>query len=150
MRTLRFIVAFSAIAFSLHGQAAPLVHEGESPPARAWRLAIEAGDLAALAQMHDAQTVAFPPNNEETKGRDAIMTGYADLFAHFRVTVDNNEAYWVENGPLVVSWGITTLHLHPKTGGAEQISRSRFTDAAFFQGGHWVYLVDHASKPTRK
>ena len=124
------------------------LHDGESAPARAWRTAMEQGDLATLARMHDASTIAYPPSTMQVKGAAAIMAGYADLFAHYTVRVTVEDAHWVEQPPLVVSWGLTTLTLHPKTGGPDVISRTRFTDAAVAMGGDWRYLVDHASKPT--
>ena len=125
-----------------------LVHDGESQPAKAWHAAMERGDLAALAAMHDARTIVYPPGSTQVTGAQAIMAGYADLFAHFSVTVTIEDAHWVEVPPLVVSWGLTTLTLHPKAGGADVVSHTRFTDTAVAVGGHWRYLVDHASKPT--
>ncbi len=127
----------------------PQVHDGESPPARAWHAAMEHGDLSALAAMHDAHTIAYPPGSVEVKGGQAIMAGYADLFAHFTVAVKVEDAHWIEVPPLVVSWGLTTLTLHPKDGGADVVSHTRFTDAALADGDHWRYVVDHASKPTK-
>ena len=125
------------------------MHDGESPPAVAWRTAMERGDLAALAAMHDSKTIAYPPGAMQVNGAPAIMAGYADLFAHFTVRVTVEDAHWVEVPPLVVSWGQTILTLHPKDGGADVVSHTRFTDAAVALGGHWRYLVDHASKPTK-
>ena len=129
--------------------AEPQVHDGESPPATAWRTAMERADLASLAAMHDDHTVSFPPNATQVKGAPAIMAGYADLFAHFTVRVKVEDAHWIEVPPLVVSWGLTTLTLHPKGGGADVVSHTRFTDAAIAVDGHWRYVVDHASKPSK-
>ena len=130
--------------------APPAVHDGESAPGTAWRRAVEAGDLPALARMHDTATIAFPPGTMQVKGAAAIVAGYADLFSHYTVHVAVADAHWVEEPPLVVSWGLTTLTLHPKAGGADVISRTRFTDAAVAVDGGWRYIVDHASKPTGK
>ena len=129
--------------------AAPLIHDGESPPAAAWRKAMESGDLATLSRMYDDATASYPPDAMQTKGKPAIMAGYADLFAKYQVKVTVADAHWVEQGPLVVSWGLTTLTLHPKIGGADVVSRTRFTDAAGPIEGGWRYLVDHASSPTK-
>ncbi len=134
---------------ALVASALPGIHDGASPPAAAWRAAMEAGDLAALARMHGPDTVAFPPGQTEVKGAAAIMAGYADLFAHDTVKVTFDEAHWIEVPPLVVSWGLTTLTLHPKTGGPDVVSHTRFTDAAVKIDGGWRYVVDHASKPVR-
>ena len=41
-----------------------------------------------------------------------------------------DEAHWIEVPPLVVSWGLTTVTLHPKAGGPDVVSHTRFTDAA--------------------
>ena len=124
-----------------------MIHDGASPPAAAWRIAMEAGDLAALARMHGPDTTAFPPGQTEVKGAVAITAGYADLFAHDTVTVTFDEAHWIEVPPLVVSWGLTTLTFHPKAGGPDVISHTRFTDAAVKIDGGWRYGGDHASEP---
>ena len=137
------------LAPSIADAAPPMVHDGASPPAAAWRAAIEAGDLAALARMHGPDTTAFPPGQVEVHGDAAIMAGYADLFAHDTVRVTFDEAHWIEVPPLVVSWGLTTLTLHPKNGSPDIVSHTRFTDAATKVDGGWRYIVDHASKPAR-
>lgn len=122
-----------------------VVHDGQSAPVAAWRNAMETGDIPALARMHDAGTIAFPPRSIVVKGGDAIMAGYKDLFANFTVSVRVDDAHWTEVPPLVVSWGLTILTLHPKAGGADIVSRTRFTDAAVRTSDGWRYLVDHAS-----
>ena len=136
-----------AAALSNARAQTPAIHDGPSSPAAAWRAAMEAGDLATLAAMHRPDTVAFPPGQLEVKGGTAIMAGYADLFAHDTVTVTFEEAHWIEVPPLIVSWGLTTLTLHQKAGGADVVSYTRFTDAAVKIDGGWRYVVDHASKP---
>ena len=80
------------------------------------------------------------------------MAGYAELFSAYTVTVAVEDAHWVEQPPLVVSWGLTNLTLHakphgPKAGTPDIVSHTRFTDAATRIDGGWVYLVDHASMP---
>ncbi len=125
--------------------AAPVVHDGLSPPVRAWKAAMEAGDVAALARMHDGATIAYPPNAVEVRGGVSILKGYVETFATDTVRVTVDDAHWVEQGPLVVSWGRTTLTFHPKAGGKDVVSHSRFTDAAVATDGGWRYLVDHAS-----
>ncbi len=141
------VLAAATLAVSIARAGTPLIHDGASPPAAAWRAAMEAGDLAALARMHRPDTIAYPPGQTEVKGAAAIMAGYADLFAHDTVKVTFDEAHWIEVSPLVVSWGLTTLVLHPKDGGRDVISHTRFTDAAVKVDGGWRYVVDHASKP---
>lgn len=145
-----FVVLLAAAACpstSLRAQP-PVIHDGASPPVAAWRTAMEAGDLGALAKMHGPDTTAFPPGQVEVKGAAAIMAGYAELFAHDTVSVTLDEAHWTEVAPLVVSWGRTTLTLHPKDGGPDVVSHTRFTDAAVKIDGGWRYVVDHASKPS--
>lgn len=127
--------------------AEPQIHDGLSEPAKVWGAAMEAGDLPALARMHDAATTSFPPDHVEDKGAAAIMKGYADLFAKYTVNVTSDDAHWIEVPPLVVSWGRTTLTLHPKAGGADVVSQTRFTDAAIKVPAGWRYVVDHASSP---
>lgn len=147
MRRGAGIAVVLAAALSNARAETPAIHDGPSPPAAAWRAAMEAGDLAALARMHRPDTTAYPPGQIEVKGGAAIMAGYTDLFAHNTVTVTFDEAHWIEAAPLVVSWGRTTLTLHPKTGGSHVVSHTRFTDVAVKVNGGWRYVVDHASKP---
>ncbi len=130
--------------------AVPEVHDGDSGPARAWAAAMEAGDLAALARLHGPATVTFPPGQTQVVGAEAIMAGYRELFASFTVRIHTDDTHWIESGPLVVSWGLTTLTLHPKAGGADVVNHTRFTDAALRVDGGWRYVVDHASVPKTK
>ena len=148
MRALS-VVAWLLTTASCAWAAPPVIHDGASPPAAAWRAAMEAGDLPALARMHGLDTAAFPPGQTEVKGAADIVAGYADLFAHDRVEVTFDEAHWIEAPPLVVSWGLTTLTLHPMSGGPAVVSHTRFTDAAVKIDGGWRYGVDHASKPVK-
>ncbi len=145
---MRFDAKAAVIVAALVPVAAaadPLVHDGASPPVLAWKAAMESGDLAALARMHDAATLAYPPNRSEVRGGDAILQDYAETFATTTVRVTVDDAHWVAQGPLVVSWGRTTLTFHPKAGGTDVVVHSRFTDAATQVDGGWRYLVDHAS-----
>ena len=130
---------------ALAADAGVTVRDGPSPPVRAWKAAMEAGDVAALARMHDRATIAYPPGRVEVRGGDAIMKDYAETLAIDTVSVTVDDAHWVEQGLLVVSWGRTTLTFHPKAGGKDVVSHSRFTDAATKVDGGWRYLVDHAS-----
>lgn len=128
--------------------AEPAIHDGPSPPVEAWGKAMEAGDLKALAKMHGPNTVAFPPGAMKLQGGDAIAKDYEGLFSKFTVKVAVDEAHWVQEGPLVVSWGISTLTLHPKAGESKDVtSKTRFTDVATKVDGSWRYVVDHASVP---
>ena len=128
-----------------HADPSPRVHDGPSPPVSEWRAAMETGDLAALSRMHDGATMAYPPNRMEVRGGDAIMKDYAETFATDTVRVSIDDAHWVEAGPLIVSWGRTTLTFHPKAGGKDTVVHSRFTDAATKIESGWRYLIDHAS-----
>ena len=147
-------LAFSAVVAGAGSASAadetPVVHAGPSAPARAWSAAMEAADLEALARMHGPDTVAFPPGQARLDGAAAIMADYAALFARYTVRVRTDDAHWVQSGPLVVSWGQTTLTLHPKAGGPDVVSHTRFTDAAIRSGSGWRYVVDHASVPATK
>lgn len=126
----------------------PAIQDGPSPPVEAWGKAMQSGDLKALAQMHGPNTVAFPPGAMKLQGGDAIGKDYEGLFSKFTVKVKVDEAHWLQEGPLVVSWGISTLTLHPKTGdGKDVTTKTRFTDVATKVDGIWRYVVDHASVP---
>lgn len=143
-----FVVVPSFITLPATAAApSPVVHAGLSDPVKAWRKAMEAGDIAALARMHDADTVGFPPGAMSIKGADTIMKGYAETFAAYRAEVSFDDAHYVEQPPLVVSWGLFRLTLHPKAGGSDIVTRGRFTDAATQIDGGWRYIVDHASLP---
>lgn len=123
------------------------LHDGPSAPALQWKAAMERGDLAALARMHDEGTRAYPPDKVETDGASAIIAGYAALFAANTVQIEFDDAHWIAVPPLVVSWGRTTLVLHPRSGGPDTVARTRFTDAAVAVPGGWRYVIDHASRP---
>lgn len=103
--------------------------------------------MAALTRMHDAHTIGFPPGQTIVTGAESIMKGYGEMFATYTVRVSFDDAHWIEQPPLVVSWGLTTLILHPKAGGPDIVSHTRFTDAAIKAGDGWRYVVDHASVP---
>ena len=139
------IFATLGVNSAFAAQAGPTVHDGVSAPVRAWKVAMETGDLAALARMHDGATIAYPPGRSEVRGGDAIMKDYAETFASDSVSVAINDAHWIEQGPLVVSWGLTTLTFHSKASGKDVVAHSRFTDAATKVDGGWRYIVDHAS-----
>ena len=128
----------------------PSVHAGLSGPVKAWKQAMESGDIAAMSRMHDASTTSFPPGGMEVTGADVIMKGYAETFATFAAKVQFGDAHWVEEPPLVVSWGLFTLTLHPKAGGPDIVTHGRFTDAAIKTDSGWRYVVDHASVPRGK
>lgn len=145
MRTVLALCLAAFVAGPAFAAEMPPVHDGISPPAAAWARAMEAGDLAALARMHDGATTTYPPKTREVDGAAAIMKGYADLLAQYRVQVATRDAHWIEVPPLVVSWGLTTLTLHPKAGGTDVVSRTRFTDAAVKTPTGWRYVIDHAS-----
>ena len=144
LKSAAFLLALAS-APTLAAEPGPAVHDGPSAPVAAWKAAMEAGDIAALARMHDAATIAYPPGRIEVRGGDAIMKDYAETFATDIVRVTIDDAHWVAQGPLVVSWGLTTLTFSPKAGGKAVVVHSRFTDAATQVDGGWRYLVDHAS-----
>ncbi len=140
-----FLFSMLGLGSAFAAQPGPPIHDGLSAPVREWKAAMEAGDLAALARMHDGATIAYPPGRTEVRGGDAIMQDYADTFASDSVSVAIDDAHWIEEGPLIVSWGLTTLTFHSKASGKDVVSHSRFTDAATKVDGGWRYIVDHAS-----
>lgn len=123
----------------------PLVRSGLSGPVRAWTRAVEAGDLAAIIQMHDEDTIAFPTDAMVKKGARAIIAGYESMFAAYTVSVQITDPHYIETRDVVHTWGLYTLTLKPRNGGPDQVVRGRFSDIARRVNGGWRYIMDHAS-----
>lgn len=121
------------------------IHNGPSEATAAWRTALEAGDLAAMARMHGPHTVSYDPDNEVTHGDGAIVAGYEKLFETWQAKVEFHNAQWVRSGAVLSSWGEFTLTLTPRAGGEPTRRSGRFTDVAVWTGQDWQYVVDHAS-----
>lgn len=125
------------------------VTQGISAPVQAWSRAVEAGDGAALARMNPESTVVYPPDAMIARGTKNIVAGYLGMFAKFNTKVQIQDAHYVQQGKLVVSWGLYTLTLVPKDGGQSIVLNGRFTDLALQAGDGWQYIVDHASLPSK-
>jgi ketosteroid isomerase-like protein len=123
------------------------VVDGLSEPVKAWVRAVETGDATALERMNPASTVAYPPDTMIVRGTENIVRGYRGMFEKFITKAQIKDAHYLQQGGLVVSWGLYTLTLLPKDGGAPIEVNGRFTDVARQAGGQWQYIVDHASLP---
>ncbi|ODP35720.1 hypothetical protein A9762_01640 [Pandoraea sp. ISTKB] len=136
--------------FSQETTAAGLVvHSGPSAAVQAWKSALEAGDTKAIAQMHSPSTVLYSADSSVTRGVDEIMRGYRALYEKYRPTVEIRDAGWVRQGELLNSWGQFVMTLTPLAGGEPIRVDGRFSDVAIWTNGHWQYVMDHASVPTR-
>ncbi|WP_161981811.1 DUF4440 domain-containing protein [Streptomyces sp. TM32] len=122
-----------------------------SEPVKAWRKAVEEGDLNAITRMHGPETIVFPVDRLVVKGTQGNVKSYAELFKKYDVGVKIEDARYINSDRTVTSWGMFTLTLKPKNGGETTITRGRFTDVVKWVGGPkpgWCYIVDHASVPS--
>ena len=69
------------------------------------------------------------------------------MLGTYRAAVHIDEGYYLQTGQVLTSWGLFTLTLTPKAGGAPVVLKGRYTDVATKQAGGWQYIVDHASLP---
>jgi ketosteroid isomerase-like protein len=125
------------------------VIQGISAPVQAWSRAVEAGDGDAIARMNPESTTVYPPDAMIARGTKNIAAGYLGMFAKFNTKVQIKDAYYVQQGKLVASWGLYTLTLVPKEGGQPIVVNGRFSDLAVPVGNGWQYIVDHASLPSK-
>jgi len=123
----------------------PVVHDGVSEPVETWRRALEAGDLETMIRLNPQTTYAYTPTDNVLHGTDAIVGGYRETFAKYRVHASIQDAHYLQAGNLVISWGRFTLDLHPRAGGDVIQTKGRFTDLATRSANGWQYVVDHAS-----
>jgi ketosteroid isomerase-like protein len=149
-----FTLALLCAAFLLPIQAAtaqtsPTVQAGQSVPVMRWVRAVESGDEQAIARMTSERTVAYVPDAMVLRGRDAITAAYGAMFSKFAAKVSIDDAHFIEAGDLIHSWGLYTLTLTPRAGGAPIVMNGRFSDVAVRVGDGWQYIMDHASLPLK-
>jgi ketosteroid isomerase-like protein len=112
----------------------------------AWRKAILAGDVEAIAANYADDAVLWLPNMPEARGGKAIRATYAGLLKDHTVSdvVFANTVYdtWQN---VSVGWGNFTMTLQPRAGGAPVVMKGRFTDVGRQVNGKWHYVADQAS-----
>ncbi|MEO7067750.1 MAG: nuclear transport factor 2 family protein [Rhodanobacter sp.] len=111
-----------------------------------WHPAFMAGDADAVAKCYAPDAVSWLSGAPTMRGRDAIRAGYAGYFAETTI----KSAKLVEMGRFahgneVAAWGTFTVVSVSKKDGKETIEHGRYTDVSRKIGGHWMYVVDHAS-----
>jgi uncharacterized protein (TIGR02246 family) len=111
-----------------------------------WQPAFEAMDAAAVAQCYAPDAVLWLPGAPMMKGRDAIREGYVGFFKDFNIkSMKLAEAGKSRLGNDAASWGSFELVMESKKDGKEVTELGRYTDVSRKIGGHWMYVVDHAS-----
>jgi uncharacterized protein (TIGR02246 family) len=127
--------------------ASPLM-AAETPDSAAacWKPAFEAQDADAVAKCYAPDAVAWLPGMPILRGRDAIREGYVGYFAAFTIkSVTLTEIGKSSHGDETSSWGSYSIVQTSKQDGKEATSTGRYTDVSHKIGGHWMYVVDHAS-----
>jgi uncharacterized protein (TIGR02246 family) len=114
----------------------------------AWVKAMTANDLQAVVALYADDATMYPPDQAEAKGKDAIRAFYAGMLGpNTARDAKVLESHYKTSGNLSTGWGRVVLTLVPKAGGDPQTVEVRFTVVAEKRGGHWLYIVDHASVP---
>jgi len=145
-RTLFFTLSFLAAA--LLSATLFAAEEGAKTLDDAWVKAMNANDLQAVVALYADNATMYPPEQAGAKGKDAIRAVYAGMLGpNTARDVKLLESHSKTSGNLSTGWGRVVLTLVPKAGGNPQTLEVRFTDVAEKRGGHWLYIVDHASAP---
>jgi uncharacterized protein (TIGR02246 family) len=135
-----------AVACVLAVAASPLMARQADSAQACWQPAFEKGDADAVAKCYASDAVLWLQGAPVMKGRDAIRAGYADFFAASTIkSVKLTELGKVSDGNDAASWGTFSLVLVSRKDGKETTELGRYTDVSRRVGGHWQYVVDHAS-----
>lgn len=137
----------SAIAGMLALLASPLIAARSPGSVQAcWTPAFKAGNADAVAQCYAPDAVLWMPGGPMLKGRDAIRAGYADFFAAATIkSVTLTEMGKNSHADEATSWGRFSIVTVSKKDGKQSTENGRYTDVSRKIGGHWQYVVDHAS-----
>jgi uncharacterized protein (TIGR02246 family) len=129
--------------FALPGHAAD---SGTDQANACWRKAFLASDADATAACYAADAIMWPPGGSMASGNKAIRDSYAKFFADNKVTNVELKPLGAKTvGTDSFGWGTYSITYTPKAGGASKSEAGRYTELARQIGGHWVYVVDHAS-----
>jgi uncharacterized protein (TIGR02246 family) len=121
--------------------------EGAKMVDQAWVAAAKKGDVDAIAALYAADAVYFPPDTQELRGNAAIKKSYAEWFGAMTITDAKIDSTYQTAGDLSIGYGLATVTMQPKSGGAPQTFTVRVTAAAKKINGKWQYIADHASAP---
>src|SRR5712691_2131468 len=137
-----------SLAVVLVAASAFAADQGAAALDKAWTKAMLANDVAAVGALYAPDAVMYPPDAMESKGREAIQKGYADLLGDMKVlearlTPAGNETH----GNTQIGWGRWALKMAPKAGGDPVLMEGRYMAVAKKINGKWLYVADHASSP---
>lgn len=111
-----------------------------------WLPAFRAGDAEAVTACYAADAVMWIPGAPTATGSKEIHDMYAGFFAENTIKdVELTELGSQTSGDTHTAWGTFRLVTASKDGGTETVETGRYTDVQKKIGGHWVYIVDHAS-----
>ena len=112
----------------------------------AWVKAVKANSIDAVMACYASDAVGWFPGEPEAKGDKAIRASYEGLFAANTIKdAALTDTHYENVGKLSVGWGKFAITLVEKASGKTNVLAGRFTGVAERRGGHWVYIVDHAS-----
>jgi uncharacterized protein (TIGR02246 family) len=114
----------------------------------AWKTAMLAGDLDAIAACYAPDAVMIAPGAPPARGRDAILATYQAMFGGVKVVgIEFSDSHYESSGSLGAAWGTASITMtHPGAEGSMTLVAS-FTSVSKKIGGKWVYVVDHVSHP---
>lgn len=127
---------------------APAASAQDGPKAldAAWMKAMKTGDANAVAALYAPEAVLWLPGAPEAQGAQAILAAYQGFLSTYTVTeVSLTDGHYETVQNVGTAWGHFMMTLTPKAGGAPTIMGGRFSSVAKKAGGHWRYLIDHAS-----
>jgi uncharacterized protein (TIGR02246 family) len=141
-------IVFTAALLVVTAAFAVAADEGPASVDQAWKKAMLAQDVNAIANLYAPDAVMYSPDSMVLKGREAIRKDYEELLKTMRVvSADLSDTHYETHGDVGLAHGHFTLKMAPKAGGDTVTMEGRFTSVAKKIGGKWQYVVDHASVP---
>ena len=112
----------------------------------AWQKAVKAGDLDAVMKLYADDAIGWFPDEAAHVGAAAIRASYKDMFDGNTVEAAAlTNRHHVSDAKHRSNWGNFSITLRQKADGKTVTLSGRYTDVQELRGGHWVYVVDHAS-----
>ena len=141
-------IVFSAVLLLATAAFAVAADAGPAGLDQAWKKAMLAQDVNAIASLYAPDAVMFSPDQMMLKGREAIRNDYAELLKTGRVVAaDLSDTHYETHGDVGLAYGHFMIKVAPKAGGEPMTMEGRFSSVAKKVGGKWQYAVDHASVP---
>jgi uncharacterized protein (TIGR02246 family) len=145
MRAIQFLAAAFLVVCAYGAQAQ--TSDGMKGVDEKWAAAAKKGDVEALVALYAPDATMYPPDALEARGTDAIRKSYTDMLGAMTVTEAVFDCTYKIVGDTAYGFGIATVTMQPKAGGAPQAMKVRVTEIGKKLNGKWVYVVDHASAP---